>query len=850
MDTSTHTPMMQQFLSIKATLGDELLFYRMGDFYELFFDDAKRAAEILDITLTSRGQSAGQPIPMCGVPHHSVDSYLARLVKHGTSVAICEQIGDPTLAKGPVERQVVRIITPGTLTEDALLDADQDNLIACITGDNCRWGLAILDLASGRFELQELDDHEALSNELNRLRPAELITSDTVKYPPLIADHTGNRQRAAWNFDPVSAEKILSRQYGTKDLSGFGCADKQLAVAAAGSLLAYVKETQRTELPHIQPLRLIDTDDAVIIDAASRRNLELDTNISGELENTLFQVMNKTHTAMGGRLLKRWINRPIRDRGQREARMDAIEYLTDNCTYETLVPYLQQIGDIERILARVALRSARPRDLARLRDSLLALPALDQFLSGVQVTRISELAALCTPMPEITAELKNAIVDNPPVVIREGGVIAQGYDEDLDELRGISENAADFLVQLENEEREKTGLSTLKVGYNRVHGYYIEISRAQSEQAPAHYVRRQTLKNAERFITPELKTFEDKALSSKSRALARERELYEKLLDTLLTELNKLQQATAAICELDILTNLAERAITLRLTRPTLATESLIDIREGRHLVVEQMLSDPFIANDLTLDQSRRMLIITGPNMGGKSTYMRQAAQIVILAHIGSFVPAEVAIVGDVDRIFTRIGSSDDLASGRSTFMVEMTETAMILNNASDKSLVLLDEIGRGTSTFDGLSLAWASAYHMSKKVKALTLFATHYFEMTALPELLRDTYNVHLTAQEYDDQIIFMYAVNDGPASQSYGIQVARLAGVPNTVIELAQQKLHQLEANDASSTAVPKQSQLSSQPSSELEHKLAYIDVDSLSPREALDLIYHLKEGIDDNR
>ena len=850
MDTSTHTPMMQQFLSIKATLGDELLFYRMGDFYELFFDDAKRAAEILDITLTSRGQSAGQPIPMCGVPHHSVDSYLARLVKHGTSVAICEQIGDPTLAKGPVERQVVRIITPGTLTEDALLDADQDNLIACITGDNCRWGLAILDLASGRFELQELDDHEALSNELNRLQPAELITSDTVKYPPLIADHAGNRQRAAWKFDPASAEKILSKQYGTKDLSGFGCADKQLAVAAAGSLLAYVKETQRTELPHIQPLRLIDTDDAVIIDAASRRNLELDTNISGELDNTLFQVMNKTHTAMGGRLLKRWINRPIRDRGQREARMDAIEYLTDNCTYETLVPYLQQIGDIERILARVALRSARPRDLARLRDSLLALPALGQFLSGVQVTRIRELAALCPPVPAITAELKNAIVDNPPVVIREGGVIARGYDEDLDELREISENAADFLVQLENEEREKTGLSTLKVGYNRVHGYYIEISRAQSEQAPAHYVRRQTLKNAERFITPELKTFEDKALSSKSRALARERELYEKLLDTLLTELNKLQQATAAICELDILTNLAERAITLRLTRPTLATESLIDIREGRHLVVEQMLSDPFIANDLTLDQSRRMLIITGPNMGGKSTYMRQAAQIVILAHIGSFVPAEVAIVGDVDRIFTRIGSSDDLASGRSTFMVEMTETAMILNNASDKSLVLLDEIGRGTSTFDGLSLAWASAYHMSEKVKALTLFATHYFEMTALPELLRHTYNVHLTAQEYDDQIIFMYAVNEGPASQSYGIQVARLAGVPNTVIELAQQKLHQLEANDASSTAVPKQSQLFSQPSSELEHKLAYIDVDSLSPREALDLIYHLKEGIDDDR
>ena len=850
MDTSTHTPMMQQFLGIKATLGDELLFYRMGDFYELFFDDAKRAAEILGITLTSRGQSAGQPIPMCGVPYHSVESYLARLVKHGVSVAICEQIGDPTITKGPVERQVVRIVTPGTLTEDALLDTDQDNLIACITGDKCRWGLAILDLSSGRFELQELDDHEALSNELNRLRPAELITSDTIEYPPLIANHVSTRQRAAWEFDLVSAEKTLTRQYGTKDLSGFGCADKQLAVAAAGSLLAYVKETQRTELPHIQPLRLLDTDEAIIIDAASRRNLELDTNISGKSDNTLFGVMNKTHTAMGGRLLKRWINRPIRDHSQREARMDAIEYLANDYTYETLVPHLQQIGDIERILARVALRSAKPRDLARLRDSLLTLPALDQLLSGIQVPRIRELAELCPPMPTITAELENAIVDNPPVVIREGGVIAQGYDNDLDELRGISENAADFLVQLENEERETTGLSTLKVGYNRVHGYYIEISRAQSEQAPAHYVRRQTLKNAERFITPKLKAFEDKALSSKARALARERELYQNLLDTLLTELNKLQQTTTAICELDILTNLAERAITLRLTRPQLTTESLIDISEGRHLVVEQMLTDPFVANNLTLDQSRRMLIITGPNMGGKSTYMRQAAQIVILAHIGSFVPAEAAVIGEVDRIFTRIGSSDDLASGRSTFMVEMSETAMILNNATDKSLVLLDEIGRGTSTFDGLSLAWASACHMAKKIKALTLFATHYFEMTALPELLGNTYNVHLTAQEYDDQIIFMYAVNEGPASQSYGIQVARLAGVPNAVIELAQQKLHQLESNDASSTIAPKQSELFSQTSSEFEHKLAYIDVDSLSPREALDLIYRLKEGIDEYR
>lgn len=841
--------MMQQYLGIKAKHTDELLFYRMGDFYELFFSDAQRAAELLDITLTARGQSAGQPIPMCGVPYHAVDTYLARLVRKGISIAICEQIGDPAEAKGPVERQVVRIITPGTLTDDSLLDAAEDNLIASIIKVDDVWGLSILDLSSGRFELEELSGEESLASELHRLRPAELITSDGLDYPPTVTNHAGVRPRPAWEFDLISAQKTLTEQYKVRDLAGFGCAEKHAAVIAAGCLLAYVKSTQLAELPHIQPLHLLDRDDAVIIDAASRRNLELDTNISGATDNTLFQVINQTQTAMGSRLLKRWINRPIRDRTTREERLNAVEFLMDNFSYETLIPHLTQIGDIERILARVALRSARPRDLARLRDSLLALPALAELLSSFQVPRIKQLAALCPHFPEVSRELSRAIIENPAVVIREGGVIATGYDEALDELRGISENAAEFLVKLEQEEREKTGLSTLKVGYNRVHGYYIEISRSQSEAAPTHYVRRQTLKNAERFITPELKTFEDKALSSKSRALARERELYEKLLERLLTEIVPLQQAAAAIAELDILGNLAERAVALTLCRPQLIEAPSISITAGRHLVVEQMLSDPFVANDLSLHNERQMLIITGPNMGGKSTYMRQVAQITILAHIGSFVPASHATIGEIDRIFTRIGSSDDLASGRSTFMVEMTETAMILNNASANSLVLLDEIGRGTSTFDGLALAWACACHMARQVKALTLFATHYFEMTALPELLDGTHNVHLSAQEYDEQIIFMYTVSEGPASQSYGLQVARLAGIPDAVIELAQQKLASLEASDREHQTAPKQADLFVRAPSTIEKKLSNIDVDNLSPREALDLVYHLKAALPDD-
>ncbi|MEX0943574.1 MAG: DNA mismatch repair protein MutS [Pseudomonadales bacterium] len=852
--------MMKQYLGIKADHPDELVFYRMGDFYELFYDDAKRAADLLDITLTARGASAGEPIPMCGVPYHAVDSYLARLVKQGISVAICEQIGDPAEAKGPVERRVTRIVTPGTVTEDSLLDARRDNLIVSVYRENDTFGLASLDLASGRFEILELPDEESLAGELQRLNPSELILPDEEHYPKVARDRVGARRRPAWEFDRDNAQRTLTRQFNTRDLSAFDCDHLPVATTAAGCLLHYVAETQRTELPHIQKLSPLTRDDAIVIDAASRKNLELDTNISGRQENTLFAVMDKTATAMGNRLLNRWINRPLRDRQVLGARQQAVAFLMDSYRDEDVHLHLRRIGDCERILARVALRSARPRDLSRLRDSLLVLPELEQTLATFDVPLLTTIAHQCPPCPELSEQLSRALIENPPVVIREGGVIAPGYDEELDELRSISENAADYLVKLETSERELTGLSTLKVGFNRVHGYYIEVSRAQSDKAPARYVRRQTLKNAERFITPELKEFEDKALSSKSRALSREKQLYEELLDELNRHLTPLQVTAEALATLDVLATFAERARTLSFTQPVLTDEIGIRIEDGRHPVVEQMLQDPFVPNSVRLEPDRRLLVITGPNMGGKSTYMRQIALIVLLAGTGSFVPAMRAEIGPIDRIFTRIGSSDDLASGRSTFMVEMTETAMILNNATEQSLVLLDEIGRGTSTFDGLSLAWACAFYIANRARALTLFATHYFELTVLGDSLPGTANVHLSAKEYGDDIIFMYSVNEGPASQSYGLQVARLAGVPQAVIDDARKKLRELEENEVRST--PHQSDLFTMPATGPEpepvsdqvrshrvivDKLVATDIDALSPRQALDLLYQLKAEIE---
>jgi DNA mismatch repair protein MutS len=848
-DTSQHTPMMRQFLAIKEAHPDELLFYRMGDFYELFYRDAEIAAPVLDITLTSRGKSAGESIPMAGVPYHAAESYLAKLVRAGFSVAIAEQIGDPNESKGPVERKVVRVVTPGTLTDESLLDASGDALIVSVFRHQLRAGIAWMDLSSGRFLVTEVEGDEALSAELQRLSPAELLLPEDASIPTL-ADHVAIRRLAVWQFDEDSARTQLNQHFQTRDLSGFGCDELSLAIAAAGCLLEYVKDTQRNELPHLTSIRHERQSDSVILDAATRRNLEIDLNLHGGEDNTLFSVYNSTVTAMGTRHLKRWLHRPVRVRSVLEDRLNAVSCLAQNYAFETTRQALKPISDLERILARVALRSSRPRDLTRLRDSLWALPAL--IAATPQGTNLLQaLQSDIGQYPELCELLSRALVESPPVVIRDGGVLAEGYDEELDELRGISENAGEYLVDIERREREATGLSTLKVGYNRVHGYYIEISRQQSDQAPDAYQRRQTLKNVERFITPELKQFEDKALSSRSRALAREKFLYEALVERIAEDLLPLQATSRAICDLDVLACFAERADALSLSRPSFSDKAQLDISNGRHPVVEQVSDKPFIANNTLLNEQRRMLLITGPNMGGKSTYMRQNALIVLLAHCGAFVPADSVSLSLVDRIFTRIGSSDDLASGLSTFMVEMTETANILHNATEKSLVLMDEVGRGTSTFDGLSIAWASAVALAERVRALTFFATHYFELTALPDDHASMANVHLDATEYEDHVVFMHHIQEGPANRSFGLEVAKLAGVPAGVLLHARQKLGELESQQMVERppAMGGQEDLFSAPTvtSPVLDVLSDIDPDQLSPKEALDALYMMKTLLD---
>ena len=842
-----HTPMMQQYLKIKAEHPNEIVFYRMGDFYELFFDDAKRASELLDITLTARGKSGGKPIPMCGVPHHAAEGYLAKLVKGGWSVAICEQIGDPATSKGPVERAVARIVTPGTISDEALLDERKDALLlaACNLGQQI--GVAVLDMSSGRFHVFEVLGQAAFLGELQRLRPAELLMSDDLVLDDM-PKLPGLRRLPPWEFDIDAATRGLCQHFGVQDLAGFGCDTLSQGIGAAGCLLQYVKDTQRSALPHINQLKHESRDDAVAMDAATRRNLELDINLGGGTENTLASVFDRCQTAMGSRLLRRWLHRPLRNQSTLNARQSGVIGLIEDYHFESVRDTLKQIGDLERILSRVALRSARPRDLSRLQRSLATLPLLQSQLKHFDIPYLINLRNEVSEFPALDDLLARAVAENPPMVLRDGGVIAEGYDSELDELRSLSSDAGEFLLAMERREREKTGLSTLKVGYNRVHGYYIEISKLQAAQAPVEYIRRQTLKNAERFITPELKTFEDKALSSKSRALAREKHLYELLLDAVNAELNALQVCSQALCELDVIANLAERAVQLELCQPQFCNEPILDIEQGRHPVVESVLDDPFIANDLKLAEDRRTLIITGPNMGGKSTYMRQTALIVLLAHIGSFVPAKAVKLSLVDQIFTRIGSSDDLAGGRSTFMVEMTETANILHNATDKSLILMDEIGRGTSTFDGLSLAWACAIDLADRVQGFTLFATHYFELTVLPETYPKAANVHLGVTEHNDHIVFLHRVEEGPANRSYGLQVAKLAGIPANVVRAAKIKLQELE-NQAIGhgqlvTAGP-QTDLFAMPTAEhpIIEALDEIDPDSLSPRQAHELLYALK-------
>ncbi len=843
-DLSNHTPMMQQYLRLKAEHPDILLFYRMGDFYELFFDDAKRASQLLEISLTKRGASAGEPIPMAGVPYHAVEGYLAKLVQLGESVAICEQIGDPALSKGPVERKVVRIVTPGTISDEALLQERQDNLLAAIFQSQRGFGYATLDISSGRFRLSEPGDSETMAAELQRTNPAELLYPEDLQAMSLIDQRRGLRRRPLWEFEIETARQQLNLQFGTRDLSGFGVEQAHLALRAAGCLLQYAKDTQRTTLPHIRSLSMERQQDSVIMDAATRRNLEITQNLSGGSENTLAAVLDKTVTPMGSRMLKRWLHLPLRDIAVITRRQDAIAGL--QTLSQDLQPVLRQVGDLERILARLALRTARPRDLARMRHAFQQLPELNQLLAEADAERLVSLREQMGEFAELRELLEQAIIESPPVLVRDGGVIAPGYNSELDEWRALADGASDYLDQLEIREREKLGLDTLKVGFNAVHGYYIQVSRGQSHLVPIHYVRRQTLKNAERYIIPELKEYEDKVLTSKGKALALEKSLYEALFDRLLPHLEALQMSAAALAELDVLTTLAERAWTLNYCRPVLQEKAGIRISAGRHPVVEQVLKEPFIANPLSLSTQRRMLIITGPNMGGKSTYMRQTALIALMAWIGSYVPAEETLIGPIDRIFTRVGAADDLASGRSTFMVEMTETANILHNATENSLVLMDEIGRGTSTYDGLSLAWACAESLANRIKAMTLFATHYFELTTLPEKMEGVINVHLDAVEHGDTVAFMHSVQDGAASKSYGLAVAALAGVPKEVIKRARHKLKELETlsgSQALSTVEGSQLPLLVAETSPAVEALEALDPDSLTPKQALEWIYRLK-------
>ena len=837
-----HTPMMQQYLGIKAQHPDKLLFYRMGDFYELFMDDAEQAARLLDLTLTSRGNSNGQRIPMAGVPVHAAEGYLGRLVKSGQSIAVCEQVSDPATSKGLVKREVVRIVTPGTITDENLLDQKRDNHICAVYCHDSLIGLASIELGSGDFLLQTLSTPDELFAELERLQPAEIITEE---HSAISLRDRVIQTQPDWIFEFDSAHRLLTEQFGTKDLAGFGCDDSPIAICAAGGLLQYVKDTQRKALPHITGLRVQRHDEYIIVDAISRKNLEIDQSVDGVSQHSLAGVIDYTKTAMGARCLRRWIGQPTLDIAILRERHQAIDTLIHSNVYPELQNKLKLIADIERIRARIAIQTARPRDLIALRDSLSQLPEIQSHIKQFTDGRLSILCQQLEAPNSLSDLLISSLKDEPSAFIKDGGVIAEGFDCELDELRTLHTNADDFLLQLEKHEQQETGISTLKVAYNRVHGYYIEVSKLQSENVPDRFTRRQTLKNVERYITPELKEFEDKVLSAKERALSREKYLYDQLLNSLLEYLDSLQSIANALSELDVLVCFSHIAIEFNYSQPDLTDDIGIEIKQGRHPVVERIQNDPFVANDITLNPDSRLLLITGPNMGGKSTYMRQTALITILAFSGCYVPAESATLGPIDRIFTRVGAADDLSTGRSTFMVEMTEAANILNNATEYSLVLMDEIGRGTSTFDGLSLAWGCAEHLLNHNRALTTFATHYFELTSLATEQEGAINIHIDAIEHDDEIVFLHTVKPGPANQSYGLQVAQLAGVPKSVIKKAKQQLAILEQQSHQKNSI--QTEMDLIVEQEITHpaldKLNTIYPDNLSPKEALEILYQLK-------
>lgn len=859
MSKSTVSPMMQQYLAIKSQHADKLVFYRMGDFYELFLDDAVEAAKLLDITLTTRGQMDGVPIKMAGVPFHAAEQYLARLVKMGKSVAVCEQVGEVGAGKGPVERKVVRIVTPGTLTDAAFLEDKETNRIAAVNADKKNVAIAWASLQSGEFKTK-LTTADKLADELARLQAAEILLPDGKSLPDGFQTTSANITRLnSWQFAADAGAKLLTEYFGCQDLHGFGLDGKEheTAVGAAGALLNYIRLTQNLMPQHLDGISLETDSQYIGMDAATRRNLEITQTLSGKKSPTLFSILDGCATHMGSRLLALWLHHPLRSRAHIRARQEAVAALGSQ--YETLQGRLKNIADIERIAARIAVGNARPRDLAALRDSLFALSEIELSAEGSSL--LETLKAVFPETLPVAETLKAAVMPEPAVWLKDGGVINQGYSAELDELRHIQNHGDEFLLELEARERERTGLSTLKVEFNRVHGFYIELSKVQAEQAPADYQRRQTLKNAERFITPELKTFEDKVLTAQEQALALEKRLFEALLKEVQTALPQLQKAAKAAAALDVLSTFAATAAERGFVCPEFADYPVIHIENGRHPVVEQQVRH-FTANHTNLDHKHRLMLLTGPNMGGKSTYMRQVALIILLAHTGSFVPADAATIGPIDQIFTRIGASDDLASNRSTFMVEMSETAYILHHATEQSLVLMDEVGRGTSTFDGLALAHAIAEHLLQKNKSFSLFATHYFELTKLPEAHATAVNMHLSALEQGQDIVFLHHIEPGPANKSYGIAVAKLAGLPNRALKAAQKHLDELEAQaanaqpqldifnlitseqDDSDSNRPSEKYEDTAPEGVLTKALNLLNPDSLTPLEALSELYRLKE------
>lgn len=838
--SQSHTPMMQQYLGIKASHPDMLLFYRMGDFYEMFYEDAEKGAQLLNLTLTHRGQSKGQPIPMAGVPYHAVDNYLAKLVKLGQSVAICEQIGTPGLSKGPVEREVTRIVTPGTLCEESLLDNDRENLLLAICSEKGHFGLAYIELSSGRFRIAECKTTEELNAYLLRLDASEVLICETMACPLLLNNHPAVRTRPRYEFNHKRAIAKLAEQFKVHSLDAFGVSDHPLAIMSAACLIEYLNHTQRQALPHIKRLQVEQSEDSVILDAQTLKNLEICRNLNGENKHTLLKLMNSTQTPMGMRLFRRWLTRPLRDVATLKKRQDSIKALLVKQGFEALRDELKKVADVERILARIALKSAKPRCLVQLKKALAVLPTIKQYLSLFHDDGLKRLSKRINLPPELHQLLDSALIEPPPATLKDGGVIKPGFDETLDELLAINDDAHQFIIKLEQKEKQKTKLNNLKIGFNRIHGYYIELAKSQASEAPSHYKRRQTLKNAERYITDELKQFEDKVLSAKAKALLREKIIFESLIDSLNDALDALMEASHALSEIDVLASLSERALKFNLSCPELTNERAIDIKGGRHLVIEQASDIPFITNDTLLNDSQTMLLITGPNMGGKSTYMRQTALITILAFMGSFVPATKASIGPVDRIFTRIGANDDISAGNSTFMVEMTETASILHHATENSLVLIDEIGRGTSTHDGMALARSTAEYINQRIKAYCLFSTHYFELTHLADESKTICNIHLSALLKGERIIFLYKVEQGAINESYGIEVARLAGIPSEVVNKAKHYLATLEE----STPLPQKEIVVKKVSDKTHAFIQQLPVDELSPKKALDIIYELKQ------